>query len=188
MAMEWYAVHTFSGQESTIKKNLEMLIEREGVQDKFGRILIPEKAAQVNVRGKRKTVTSKLFPAYLIVEMELDELTQHLVASIQGVTHFAGFKVKDDGSSKDKFKPYPLRKSEVDRLLGIETQDAEQDVIQNPYIVGDSVSIKDGPFKGFTGSVEEVNTEKNKLRVMVFVFGRSTPVELGFNQVEPAAT
>ena len=177
--MLWYAVHTFSGQESTIKKNIEMLIEREGVQDKFGRILIPERTVQVNVRGKRKTVVSKLFPAYLLIEMELDELTQHLVTSVQGVTHFGG-------TSRQNKMPVPLRQSEVDRLLGVETQDAGQDVIQNPYIVGDSVSIKDGPFKGFVGTVEEILTEKNKLRVTVSVFGRSTPIELGFNQVEAA--
>ena len=179
MAMLWYAVHTFSGQESTIKKNIEMLIEREGVQEKFGRILIPEKVTVVNVRGKRKNVVSKLFPAYLIIEMELDELTQHLVTSVQGVTHFGG-------TSRVNKTPIPLRQSEVDRLLGVETQDAGQDVIQNPYIVGDSVSIKDGPFKGFVGTVEEILTEKNKLRVTVSVFGRSTPIELGFNQVEAA--
>ena len=177
--MLWYAVHTFSGQESTIKKNIEMLIEREGVQEKFGRILIPEKVTVVNVRGKRKNVVSKLFPAYLIIEMELDELTQHLVTSVQGVTHFGG-------TSRVNKTPIPLRQSEVDRLLGVETQDAGQDVIQNPYIVGDSVSIKDGPFKGFVGTVEEILTEKNKLRVTVSVFGRSTPIELGFNQVEAA--
>jgi len=175
--MLWYAVHTFSGQESTIKKNIEMLIEREGVQEKFGRILIPEKVTVVNVRGKRKNVVSKLFPAYLIIEMELDELTQHLVTSVQGVTHFGG-------TSRVNKTPIPLRQSEVDRLLGVETQDAEQDVIQNPYIVGDHVSIKDGPFQGFDGTVEEILTEKNKLRVTVSVFGRATPVELGFNQVE----
>ena len=179
MAMLWYAVHTFSGQESTIKKNIEMLIEREGVQEKFGRILIPEKVTVVNVRGKRKNVVSKLFPAYLIIEMELDELTQHLVTSVQGVTHFGG-------TSRLNKIPIPLRQSEVDRLLGVETQDAGQDVIQNPYVVGDSVSIKDGPFKGFVGTVEEILTEKNKLRVTVSVFGRSTPIELGFNQVEAA--
>ena len=179
MAMWGYAVHTFSGQESTIKKNIEMLIEREGVQEKFGRILIPEKVTVVNVRGKRKNVVSKLFPAYLIIEMELDELTQHLVTSVQGVTHFGG-------TSRLNKIPIPLRQSEVDRLLGVETQDAGQDVIQNPYIVGDSVSIKDGPFKGFVGTVEEILTEKNKLRVTVSVFGRSTPIELGFNQVEAA--
>jgi len=177
MAMLWYAVHTFSGQESTIKKNIEMLIEREGVQEKFGRILIPEKVTVVNVRGKRKNVVSKLFPAYLIIEMELDELTQHLVTSVQGVTHFGG-------TSRVNKTPIPLRQSEVDRLLGVETQDAEQDVIQNPYIAGDHVSIKDGPFQGFDGTVEEILTEKNKLRVTVSVFGRATPVELGFNQVE----
>ena len=175
--MLWYAVHTFSGQESKIKKNIEMLIEREGVQDKFGRILIPERTVQVNVRGKRKTVVSKLFPAYLLIEMELDELTQHLVTSVQGVTHFGG-------TSRVNKTPIPLRQSEVDRLLGVESQDAEQDVIQNPYIVGDHVSIKDGPFQGFDGTVEEILTEKNKLRVTVSVFGRATPVELGFNQVE----
>ena len=177
--MLWYAVHTFSGQESTIKKNIEMLIEREGVQDKFGRILIPERTVQVNVRGKRKTVSQKLFPAYLIIEMELDELPQHLVTSVQGVTHFGG-------TSRLNKIPIPLRQSEVDRLLGVETQDAGQDVIQNPYIVGDHVSIKDGPFQGFDGTVAEILTEKNKLRVTVSVFGRSTPIELGFNQVEAA--
>ena len=177
--MLWYAVHTFSGQESKIKKNIEMLIEREGVQDKFGRILIPESATQVNVRGKRKTVVSKLFPAYLIIEMELDELTQHLVTSVQGVTHFGG-------TSRQNKMPVPLRQSEVDRLLGIKTEDVEQDVIQNPYVVGDTVSIKDGPFEGFDGVVEEILAEKKKLRVMVSVFGRPTPVELGFNQAERA--
>ena len=177
--MLWYAVHTFSGQESTIKKNIEMLIEREGVQDKFGRILIPERTVQVNVRGKRKTVSQKLFPAYLIIEMELDELTQHLVTSVQGVTHFGG-------TSRLNKIPIPLRQSEVDRLLGIKTEDVEQDVIQNPYVVGDTVSIKDGPFEGFDGVVEEILAEKKKLRVMVSVFGRPTPVELGFNQAERA--
>ena len=177
--MLWYAVHTFSGQESKIKKNIEMLIEREGVQDKFGRILIPESATQVNVRGKRKTVVSKLFPAYLLIEMELDELTQHLVTSVQGVTHFGG-------TSRQNKMPVPLRQSEVDRLLGIKTEDVEQDVIQNPYVVGDTVSIKDGPFEGVDGVVEEILAEKKKLRVMVSVFGRPTPVELGFNQAERA--
>ena len=177
--MLWYAVHTFSGQESKIKKNIEILIEREGVQDKFGRILIPESATQVNVRGKRKTVVSKLFPAYLLIEMELDELTQHLVTSVQGVTHFGG-------TSRQNKMPVPLRQSEVDRLLGIKTEDVEQDVIQNPYVVGDTVSIKDGPFEGFDGVVEEILAEKKKLRVMVSVFGRPTPVELGFNQAERA--
>ena len=173
----WYAIHTFSGQENNIKKHIEQMIEREGVQEKFGQIIVPTREVVSNVRGKRRTSVQNLFPAYIIIEMELDELTQHLVTSVQGVTHFGG-------TSRVNKTPIPLRQSEVDRLLGVETQDAEQDVIQNPYIVGDHVSIKDGPFQGFDGTVEEILTEKNKLRVTVSVFGRATPVELGFNQVE----
>ncbi|MFA6342012.1 MAG: transcription termination/antitermination protein NusG [Fibrobacteraceae bacterium] len=175
--MKWYAIHTFSGQESNIKKHLEMLIEREGVQDKFGRILVPQKVVQSNVRGKRKTTVQNLFPAYIIVEMELDELTQHLVTTIQGVTHFGG-------TSRLNKVPVPLRQSEVDRLLGVDPEDNLEGEIQIPYVVGDSVCIKEGPFKGFVGTVEEIMTDKLKLKVMVSVFGRSTPVELGFGQVE----
>lgn len=175
--MKWYAIHTFSGQESNIKKHLEMLIEREGVQDKFGRILVPQKVVQSNVRGKRKTTVQSLFPAYIIVEMELDELTQHLVTTIQGVTHFGG-------TSRLNKVPVPLRQSEVDRLLGVDPEDNLEGEIQIPYVVGDSVCIKEGPFKGFVGTVEEIMTDKLKLKVMVSVFGRSTPVELGFGQVE----
>ena len=175
--MLWYAVHTFSGQENNIKKHLEMMIEREGVQEKFGRILVPQKSVTPNVRGRRKTMMQNLFPAYIIVEMELDELTQHLVTIIQGVTHFGG-------TSRLNKVPVPLRKSEVDRLLGVDPEDNLEGEIQIPYVVGDSVCIKEGPFKGFVGTVEEIMTDKSKLKVMVSVFGRSTPVELGFNQVE----
>ena len=175
--MQWYAVHTFSGQENNIKKHLEMMIEREGVQEKFGRILVPQKSVTTNVRGKRKTMMQNLFPAYIIVEMELDELTQHLVTTIQGVTHFGG-------TSRLNKVPVPLRKSEVDRLLGVDPEDNLEGEIQIPYVVGDSVCIKEGPFKGFVGTVEEIMVDKSKLKGMVSVFGRSTPVELGFNQVE----
>jgi len=153
------------------------MIEREGVQDKFGRILVPQKSVTTNVRGKRKTMMQNLFPAYIIVEMELDELTQHLVTTIQGVTHFGG-------TSRLNKVPVPLRKSEVDRLLGVDPEDNLEGEIQIPYVVGDSVCIKEGPFKGFVGTVEEIMVDKSKLKVMVSVFGRSTPVELGFNQVE----
>jgi len=154
-----------------------MMIEREGVQDKFGRILVPQKSVTTNVRGKRKTMMQNLFPAYIIVEMELDELTQHLVTTIQGVTHFGG-------TSRLNKVPVPLRKSEVDRLLGVDPEDNLEGEIQIPYVVGDSVCIKEGPFKGSVGTVEEIMVDKSKLKVMVSVFGRSTPVELGFNQVE----
>jgi len=109
--------------------------------------------------------------------MELDELTQHLVTTIQGVTHFGG-------TSRLNKVPVPLRQSEVDRLLGVDPEDNREGEIQIPYVVGDKVCIKEGPFKGFVGTVEEIMTDKSKLKVMVSVFGRSTPVELGFGQVE----
>lgn len=175
--MNWYAVHTFSGQEQKIKKYLEMRIESEGLQDKFGRILIPNRQVTINSSRGKRTMTQNLYPAYLIVEMELDKLTQSLVTSVQGVTHFGGM-------TRTNRTPIPLRQSEVDRLLGIETEDSLEDVIQNPYKHGDSVRIKEGPFKDFVGTVEEVEVDKAKLKVMVSVFGRLTPVVLNFPQVE----
>ena len=154
MSMQWYAVHTFTGQENNIKKRLEQMIEREGVQDKFGRIIVPTREVVSNVRGKRRVSVQNLFPAYIIIEMELDELTQHLVSTINGVTHF------------------------VDPENSIEGE------IQIPYTIGENVCIKEGPFKGFVGVVDEIM--EAKIKVMVSVFGRSTPVELAFNQVESA--
>lgn len=175
--MNWYAVHTFSGQEQNIKRYLEMRIESEGLQDRFGQILIPTRQVTTsNSRGKR-TMTLNMFPAYILIEMELDELTQHLVTTIQGVTHFGG-------TTRTNRTPVPLRKSEVDRLLGIDPENSAEDEIQIPYEYGESVRIKEGPFKDFVGTVEEVESDKSKLKVMVSVFGRPTPVVLNFSQVE----
>ncbi|NLO23380.1 MAG: transcription termination/antitermination factor NusG [Fibrobacter sp.] len=179
--MQWFAVHTFAGQENKIKQHLELMIEREEIQDKFGRILVPQKTVKVSSSGKRKARTKvyNLYPSYVIVEMILDELTQHIVASIPGVTHFSGV-------SRLNKTPVPLRKSEVDRILGIESDDLIEDEII-PYTIGDQVRIKEGPFKDFEGSINEVMADKSKIKVMVSVFGRSTPVELAFNQVEPSS-
>ena len=110
--MKWYAVHTFSGQEQNIKKYLEMRIESEGLQDKFGQILVPTRQVTMNGKRGKRTLTQNLLPAYIIIEMELDELTQHLVTTIQGVTHFAG-------TTRVNRTPIPLSQSEVDRLLGV---------------------------------------------------------------------
>ncbi|MCF0215577.1 MAG: transcription termination/antitermination factor NusG [Fibrobacteraceae bacterium] len=177
--MQWFAVHTFSGQEDNIKKHLEQMIEREGVQDKFGQIVVPTREVVSIVRGKRRVSVQKLFPAYIIIEMELDELTQHLVATINGVTHFGGM-------TRTSRTPIPLRQSEVDRLLGVDPDNSIEGEIQIPYTIGENVRIKEGPFKDFVGVVDEVMEDKTKVKVMVSVFGRSTPVELGFNQVESA--
>ena len=175
--MNWYAVHTFSGQEQNIKKYLEMRIESEGLQDKFGRILIPNRQVTINGSRGKRTMTQNLFPAYLIIEMELDELTQHLVTTIQGVTHFGG-------TTRTNRVPVPLRQSEVDRLLGVDSDINTNDEIQIPYEHGESVRVKEGPFKDFIGTVEEVEADKSKLKVMVSVFGRPTPLVLNFSQVE----
>ena len=173
----WYAIHTFWGQENNIKKHIDQMIVREGVQDKFGQIIVPTREVVSNVRGKRRTTIQNLFPAYIIIEMELDELTQHLVSTINGVTHFAGM-------TRASRVPIPLQQSEVDRLLGVDPSDSAEGENPNPYSIGDNVCIKEGPFKGFVGVVDEIMD--SKVKVMVSVFGRSTPVELAFNQVESA--
>jgi len=172
--MQWFAVSTYSSQELAVKKRIEQMVEREGLQDKIGQVLVPQQEYVKVKDGKRKTVKANLFPSYIIIELELDTNTQYMVQSIQGVVKFIG-----EGND-----PHPLRRSEVERLLGVVNNEEAQPKIEVPYVNGDSVRIKEGPFKDFIGTVEEVNSEKRKLKAMVSVFGRSTPVELGFNQVE----
>jgi len=171
---QWFAVSTYSSQELAVKKRIEQMVERENLQEKIGQVLVPQQDVIKVKDGKRKTIKMNLFPSYIIIEMELDTHTQYMVQSIQGVTKFIG-----EGN-----EPHPLRKSEVERLLGVVNAEDTLPKIEIPYVNGDSVRIKEGPFKDFIGTVEEVNSEKRKLKAMVSVFGRSTPVELGFNQVE----
>ena len=177
--MKWYAIHTFSGQENNIKKRIEQMIEREGVQDKFGRIILPTREVVSTVRGHRHVSVQNAMPTYVFIEMVLDELTQHLVMNINGVTHFLGM-------TPTKRVAIPLQQSEVDRLLGVDPSGSAEGEIQNPYSIGENVRIKEGPFKDFVGVVDEIMEDKTKIKVMVTVFGRSTPVELAFNQVESA--
>jgi len=171
---QWFAVSTYSSQELAVKKRIEQMVEREGLQEKIGQVLVPQQEYVKVKDGKRKTVKTNLFPSYIIIELELDTHTQYMVQSIQGVVKFIG-----EGN-----EPHPLRKTEVERLLGVVNNEEAMPKIEVPYVNGDSVRIKEGPFKDFIGTVEEVNTEKRKLKAMVSVFGRSTPVELGFTQVE----
>ncbi|SHL46351.1 transcription termination/antitermination protein NusG [Fibrobacter sp. UWEL] len=173
--MRWYAIHTFSGQENNIKKRIEQMIEREGVQDRFGQIIVPTREVVSTVRGRRRVSTLNTMPTYVIIEMVLDELTQHLVMNINGVTHFLGM-------TQTKRVAIPLTQSEVDRLLGVDPSNSAEGEIQIPYTIGENVRIKEGPFKDFVGVVDEIMD--SKIKVMVTVFGRSTPVELAFNQVE----
>lgn len=173
---KWYVVHTYSGQEGKVKQHLEALVDKNNLKDLFGQILLPTREVTTVQKGKKTTRDKKFYPSYLLVEMEMNKDTMHYVTDIPGVTHFVGVG-----------KPQPLRKSEVDRILGQSHAGeggSDTKVVEIPFTSGEKVRIKDGPFKDFDGVVEEINPEKGKLKVMVSVFGRSTPVELDFVQVD----
>jgi transcriptional antiterminator NusG len=174
--MKWYVVHTYSGQENSVKKHIDMMVEREGLQDQIVQVLVPSQEVVSVTKGKKVSRNKKFFPSYILIQMEINKTTMHLVTEIPGVTHFVG-----TGN-----KPQAIRKSEAERLMGQVNplEGEEKQVVEIPYAIGESVRIKDGPFKDFDGTIEEINTEKGKLKVMVSVFGRSTPVELNFVQVE----
>jgi transcriptional antiterminator NusG len=171
---KWYVVHTYSGQEGKVKQHLESLIEKNGLQDQFGQVLLPMREVTTVQKGKKTVRDKKFFPSYLLIEMEMNKDTMHWVTDVPGVTHFVG-----------EGKPQPLRRSEVERILGQGTPEVQESgVVEIPFHNGDKIRIKDGPFKDFDGVVEEINPEKGKIKVMVSVFGRSTPVELDFGQVD----
>ncbi len=176
MAMKWYVVHTYSGQENRAKASLEERIRSTGMEALFEEILIPTEQVVDTVRGKKRTQSRKFFPGYMLVKMELDERTWHLVKSVPKVTGFVG------GTTN----PPSIPEREVERL----TKQIETGTLQpkpkHTFTEGENVKVIDGPFSNFTGLVEEVNPEKGKLRVLVSIFGRFTPVELEFTQVEKA--
>ena len=171
----WYVVHAYSGMEKSVQRALTERIMRAGMESKFGQILVPTEEV-VEVKNGQKSVTERrFFPGYVLVEMEMTDETWHLVKNTSKVTGFIGGKSN---------KPSPIPQHEVDKIM-----QQMQDGIEKPrpkvlYEVGELVRIKDGPFIEFNGNVEEVNYEKSKVRVSVTIFGRATPVELEFGQVE----
>ena len=174
-AKRWYAVHAYSGMEKSVQRALLERIERAEMQDKFGQILVPTEEVIEVKNGKKAVTERRLFPSYVFVEMEMTDDTWHLVKNTNKVTGFIGGKSN---------KPSPIPQHEVDKIL-----QQMQDGVEKPrpkvlYEVGEVVRIKDGPFTDFNGNVEEVNYEKSKVRVTVTIFGRATPVELEFAQVE----
>ena len=174
-AKRWYAVHAYSGMEKSVHRALVERIERAEMQDKFGQILVPTEEVIEVKNGKKAVTERRLFPSYVFVEMEMTDDTWHLVKNTSKVTGFIGGKSN---------KPSPISQHEVDKIL-----QQMQDGVEKPrpkvlYEVGEVVRIKDGPFTDFNGNVEEVNYEKSKVRVTVTIFGRATPVELEFAQVE----
>lgn len=171
----WYVVHVYSGMEKSVQRSLVDQIERAGMQTKFGQILVPTEEV-VEVKNGQKSVTERrFFPGYVLVEMEMTDETWHLVKNTSKVTGFIGGKSN---------KPTPIPPHEVDKIMQQMQEGIEKPRPKVLYEVGELVRIKDGPFTDFNGNVEEVNYEKSRVRVSVTIFGRATPVELEFGQVE----
>ncbi len=175
MAKRWYVVHAYSGFEKSVQRALVERIERAGMQDKFGQILVPVEEV-VEMKGGQKSISErKFFPGYVLVEMEMNDETWHLIKSTPKVTGFVG------GSAQ---KPTPITEKEVAALMQQIQEGVEKPKPKVLFEVGESVRVTEGPFNDFNGMVEEVNYDKSKLRVSVLIFGRATPVELEFGQVE----
>jgi len=173
--MRWYVVHAYSGFEKSVSRNLVERIERAGMKDRFGEILVPVEEVIEMKAGQKKTAERKFFPGYVLVQMEMDDDTWHLVKSTPKVTGFVG------GTAT---KPAPISEKEGQAILDQMREGVEKPKPKVLFEVGEVVRVVDGPFTDFNGNVEEVNYDKNKLRVSVMIFGRATPVELGFGQVE----
>ena len=175
MTMRWYVVHAYSGFENKVKQSLEERIKRAGMEEKFGEILVPTEEV-VEIRGGQKRRSErKFFPGYVLVRMEMDDDTWHLVKEVPRVMGFIG------GRSD---RPAPISDREAEQILNRVQEGVEKPRPKVLFEVGEVVRVIDGPFTDFNGAVEEVNYEKSRLRVAVLIFGRSTPVELGFDQVE----
>ena len=173
--LRWYVVHAYSGMEKTVERNIAERITRAGMENKFGRILVPMEEVVEIKNGQKKTTERKFFPGYVLVEMVMDDETWHLIKHTNKVTGFVG------GA---KNRPAPISEAEVMKIVIQMQEGTEKPRHKVEFIVGEFVRVKDGPFTDFTGSVEDVNYEKSKVRVAVTIFGRSTPVELEFSQIE----
>ena len=173
--MRWYVVHAYSGMEKAVERNLRERIDRAGMQSKFGRILVPTEEVIELKNGKKSVTERRFFPGYVLVEMLMDDESWHLVKHTSKVTGFVG------GA---KNRPAPITEAEVMKIVNQMQEGIEKPKPKVEWVVGEPVRVKDGPFTDFNGNVEEVNYEKSKVRVSVTIFGRATPVELDFSQVE----
>jgi transcriptional antiterminator NusG len=171
----WYVVHAYSGMEKAVERNLRERIERSGMQDKFGRILVPMEEVVELKNGKKAVTERRFFPGYVLVEMEMDDDTWHLVKHTSKVTGFVG------GA---KNRPAPISEAEVMKIVHQMQEGVEKPRPKVEWSVGELVRVKEGPFTDFNGAIEDVNYDKSKVRVSVTIFGRATPVELDFGQVE----
>ncbi len=172
MGKNWYVVHTYSGFEEKVRLSIEEKVEALGWQEKISKVLIPTERVVELRAGKKKESDKKFYPGYILVEMELDDETWHLIKNIPRVTGFVGGK-----------RPVPIPEEEVEIIMQ-QVEKGPVPQVKTQYQKGDSVRIIDGPFSNFNGLVEDVDMDHGRLRVMVSIFGRQTPVELNFFQVE----
>ncbi len=173
--MAWYVVHAYSGMEKAVERNIMERVNRAGMNTKFGRIMVPTEEVVEIKNGQKKVTERRFYPGYVLVEMVMDDETWHLVKHTNKVTGFVG------GA---KNRPSPISEAEVQKIVSQMQEGVDKPKHKVEFMVGEFVRVKDGPFTDFNGSVEEVNYEKSKVRVSVTIFGRATPVELEFSQVE----
>ena len=172
--MRWYVVHAYSGQEKSIQAALIDRIKRSGMQDKFGEVLVPTEEVVEMKSGAKRTSERKFFPGYVLVKMELNDQTYHLIKATPKVTGFLG----------TENKPIPITEEEAGRILQQVQEGVERPKPSVTFEIGEQVRVADGPFASFNGLVEEVDEERARLKVAVSIFGRATPVELEYGQVE----
>ncbi|WP_353094611.1 transcription termination/antitermination protein NusG [Methylibium sp.] len=173
--LRWYVVHAYSGMEKAVERNLRERIDRAAMQAKFGRILVPTEEVVEMKNGKKAVTERRFFPGYVLVEMLMDDESWHLVKHTSKVTGFVG------GA---KNRPAPISEAEVMKIVHQMQEGIEKPRPKVEWEVGELVRVKEGPFTDFNGAIEEVNYDKSKVRVSVTIFGRSTPVELDFHEVE----
>ncbi len=174
MEKKWYVVRTYSGHENKVRAYIENEVAQAGLGEHVGSVIVPSEKVFEMKDGKKKSKTRTFFPGYILVEAALDKTVTHLILNAPSVISFVG----------PRNAPAPLQAAEVRRLIGKIEERKDVEVIEVPFKVGEAVKVTDGPFNNFTGFVQEVNEEKMKLKVMVSIFGRKTPVELDFSQVE----
>ncbi|WP_099156810.1 transcription termination/antitermination protein NusG [Virgibacillus ndiopensis] len=175
MEKNWYVVHTYSGYENKVKTNLEKRVETMGMEDKIFRVIVPEDEETEIKNGKKKVLKKKFFPGYVLAEMVMTDDSWYVVRNTPGVTGFVG-------SSGHGSKPTPLLPDEVDTVL--KRMGMTDKVTQVDFEIKENVRVIDGPFSNFTGTIEHIDVDKQKIKVHVNMFGRETPVELDFSQIE----
>lgn len=175
MEKNWYVVHTYSGYENKVKANLEKRVESMGMQDKIFRVIVPEEEETDFKNGKKRVLKRKVFPGYVLVEIVMTDDSWYVVRNTPGVTGFVG-------SAGSGSKPTPLLPEEVNVIL--KRMGVEEKRVDINFEIGETVQVKEGPFANFTGTIEDIDKDKAKIRVLVNMFGRDTPVELDFSQID----